>query len=189
MQQEIWRDIPNYEGYQVSNQGRVRSISRIVKRGNNLMSIKGVILKPTMSAGYYSVNLRRNGKTKSVKIHRLVALAFIPNPNKYKEIDHINTIRTDNTIENLRWASRLMNSLNPISLSKMKASKRTKEVHGDRKIACYNKDEVLIKIYNNIDEVAEELNLNIYKIRRCLLQKKDGKYSVRTVGGFIWKYL
>lgn len=69
-----------------------------------------------MPTGYYRVSLSINGKLKRCYVHRLVAQAFIPNPNKLPEIDHIDTIRTNNSIYNLRWVSSKENSSNPISL-------------------------------------------------------------------------
>ena len=93
--EEIWVDIKGYEGlYQVSNQGRVK---KIYKNG------KIRILKTRLdNNGYLCVTLSKNNKPKIFKIHRLIATHFIPNPDNKPCVDHINTIRTDNRIENLR---------------------------------------------------------------------------------------
>lgn len=90
---ENWKDIKGYEGlYQVSDKGNIRNI----KRNSNL--------KPTPDAdGYLRVSLSKNNKGKTFKVHRLVAEAFIPNPENKPTVDHINTIRTDNRVSNLRW--------------------------------------------------------------------------------------
>lgn len=67
--------------------------------------------------GYYTFILCKDGKIRSLKAHRLVAEAFIPNEDNKPEIDHINTIRSDNRVENLRWATSKENSNNPLSLN------------------------------------------------------------------------
>ncbi len=87
MTEEIWKDIVGYEGkYRISNFGKVFSI------------ISERLLSPGKICGYLSVNLCG----KQYRVHRLVAMAFIPNPEGKPYIDHINTIKTDNRVENLR---------------------------------------------------------------------------------------
>ena len=123
MQNEIWKDIPEFPGYQVSNAGRVRSLRRTVKRGNFTMNIPETILRFGSSMGYYFVNLRKDGKSISVKVHKLVGLVFVENPLNRPEIDHINTNRKDNRPENLRWVTRHENCMNPITRGKNSIAK------------------------------------------------------------------
>lgn len=115
MQNEIWKDVPGFPGYQVSNAGRVKSMFRRVngpKKNGRIVQEK--ILKPaSVKDGYFAVSLHIGGKRKTKTIHRLVALAFIPNPDNKPEIDHINTNRIDNRVENLRWVTRKENGTNP----------------------------------------------------------------------------
>ena len=93
---EIWRNISGYEGiYQVSNKGRVRSI-----RDGKIL-----ILKPCKRNGYLMIGLRKNGAHKNFQVHRLVAQAFIPNPENKPMVDHIDTNKLNNCVENLRWAT------------------------------------------------------------------------------------
>lgn len=193
MQKEIWKPVVGFEGlYEVSNLGRVKSLSRKSKRGNHFITISEKILKFGSSMGYPFVNLRKGGKVTSIKVHRLVAEAFIPNPENKREIDHINTIRTDNRVCNLRWATRSENATNPISLKRMIETKRTAEVHEARLIGCYSKSGDLLALYPSIDEAAKAVKGSVYKIRYCLLQKewhlKTGNYTPETHKGFIWKY-
>lgn len=126
---EIWKDIEGYEGlYQVSNLGRVKSLERQVwkKRQQCYMRVRERIIQQYISkVGYYVVVLCQNGRKKTYYVHRLVAKAFIPNSENKPEIDHINTIRTDNRINNLRWATSKENSNNP--LSKLHISEWQKE--------------------------------------------------------------
>lgn len=98
---EIWKPVEGYEGlYEVSDSGNVRSLSR--KAGK--VHIKGRILKPFQNRnGYLCVCLSKEGTTKTVGIHRLVATAFVPNPNGKETVNHINECKNDNRASNLEW--------------------------------------------------------------------------------------
>ena len=117
---EVWKPIKGYEGlYEVSNLGNVRSVDRHVMLGNQYCLLNGKPIKPfPNSTGYLRVGLSKNSKDKKYLIHRLVAEAFIPNPNNLPCIDHINTIRDDNKVENLRWCDTAGNLANPITRKK-----------------------------------------------------------------------
>jgi hypothetical protein len=97
---EFWRDVKGYEGlYQVNNVGQVKSL------------ISNKILKPYKSKdGYLRVYLYKNGKRKLFLIHRLVAEAFLSNPENLLEVDHINGDRADNRVANLQWISKIENN-------------------------------------------------------------------------------
>lgn len=121
MEQEIWKDIEGYEGlYQVSNLGRVRSLDRSIvmqtkRNGKALkpyMSFhKGTILKPVIDPhGYALVQLRKEGKPWYVRVHRLVAMAFIPNPENKPCINHLDNTRNNNIVSNLEWCTYKENS-------------------------------------------------------------------------------
>lgn len=100
---EEWKDIPNYEGkYQISNIGRLRSLKhRWGKRKQpKIMSLT------TTADGYKRGYLTKDGKTKGISVHRLVAMAFIGMPKKKKCINHKNGIKTDNRPSNLEWCTR-----------------------------------------------------------------------------------
>ena len=118
---EEWRNIEGYEGlYEISNLGRVRSLDRIVVYSNGRKYFyKGEILKLKVDKyGYNIISFCKNGKHKTYTIHRLVASAFIPNTENKSCIDHINTIKTDNRVENLRWVTNKENMNNPLTLNK-----------------------------------------------------------------------
>lgn len=124
---EEWKDIEGYEGlYQVSNEGRVKSLDRYVDNfWGTKQFVRGRILKETTDKdGYLMVYLCKDGKPKGRKVHRLVAEAFIPNTENKPQIDHINTVRDDNRVENLRWVSCKENSNNPLSRKRMSESQK-----------------------------------------------------------------
>ena len=107
---EQWLDIKDYEGYyQVSNYGRIKSLNRVVKNGSGYRNTGERILKQTRpkdSAHYPSVILCKNGKTKNILVHRVVAEAFIPNKDKKKtQINHKDENRLNNNVNNLEWCT------------------------------------------------------------------------------------
>lgn len=102
---EIFKDIKDYEGYyQISNKGRVKSLSRYRYNHQGQQEVKEKILKPYICNGYYKVNLRKDGRTKNLYIHRLVAETFLNLRNysaKY-QVDHIDNNRLNNDVDNLQ---------------------------------------------------------------------------------------
>src|SRR5699024_6100473 len=105
---EIWKDINGYEGiYQVSSLGRVRSLDRTLLNKNNIeYKVKGKIRKISCTGkGYQKIQLSKEGNSKNFSIHRLVAQAFIPNPENLPIVNHIDGNKTNNHIGNLEWVS------------------------------------------------------------------------------------
>ena len=158
MEEEIWVDICGYEGlYQVSNPGRVRSLDREVKRkGNSICTLKGKIKKNTIGKkGYlYTYLTDKNGNTKSIFTHRLVAQAFISNPENKPEIDHINGIRNDNRVENLRWVTKEENMNNPLTKENQKITNKRSGNPNSKMVICIFPDgnEILFKCKEDLKD-------------------------------------
>lgn len=112
MAHEEWRDVVGYEGYyQVSNLGRVRALDRTVQHAySGTQSLKGHMLTPFRgSEPYYSVMLSKNGKAKSLRVHRLVATAFVPNPDRLNCVNHKDGNKLNNSASNLEWCTQRRN--------------------------------------------------------------------------------
>ena len=121
---EEWRPVAISEfstSYEVSNLGRVRSLDRLRRcRGIGVSRIKGRIMRINVSQrGYPSICLRAKPVMRFVSVHRLVAMAFVPNPENLPEVNHIDLVKTNNAATNLEWVSRLDNYLHAASLGIM----------------------------------------------------------------------
>ena len=120
---EEWRKLVNYPGYSVSSLGRVRSDPHKVWNGNGWYTTKEKILKPNILAkGYLQVELRNAPNRHPRQVHRLVAEAFISNPNNFPQVNHKNGIKNDNRVENLEWCDNSMNQIHAYAMGLNKRS-------------------------------------------------------------------
>lgn len=189
MEREIWKDIKGFEGlYQVSNMGRVKSLGRLVatKNGKTYCVKEKIMSIHIDKQGYQCVHLRKSGGFQyEKKIHQLVGIAFIPNPDNKPFIDHINTIRDDNRIENLRWCTSKENSNNSLTKIKMSSSQKGKTgviSNHHKSIMQFDINGNLLKQWDTITEAAKCTGTNRTSIVSCA----NGKYKM--AGGYIWKY-
>lgn len=170
---EIWKVIDEHPDYMISNIGRVKSL-------NYRHSGKEKILKGYKDKkGYHRVGLFKDGKRKPYFIHRLVAEAFIPNFENKPCIDHINTIRTDNRVENLRWVTNKENCNNPISKINYSIGNKGKTAVS---VLQFTKEWEFVKKWNCIMDIKRELNISHQNISKCCLEK------IKTAYGFKWGY-
>lgn len=186
MQNEIWKEITGYEGlYEVSNLGNVKSLERnIVRKDGTNYYIPERILRPCKSSkGYLNIGLNKNGRAKSYKVHRLVAEAFIPNPENKLEVNHINADKTDNRVDNLEWATRKENVQHSIDegLQTMFGVKNNKR---STPVAKYDNNNVLIAVYPSMREASRQTGIHQSDICKCC---KNVKNHI-TAGGFVWAY-
>jgi len=126
---EIWKDIKDYEGiYQVSNLGRIKSISRVKWNRFQFINVEEKILKTSIhKTGYINIQLSKNSVSKNFSLHRLIAECFIENPEKKPCINHINGKKEDNSIDNLEWSTYSENNLHARKSGLNKISMRQRE--------------------------------------------------------------
>lgn len=107
---EEWRTYPEIDFIQGSNLGNVRTIGRYIKTKNGLRQVSDHVLKQHRNRnGYMQVTTSINGKTVSISVHRIIATCFLPNPDGLPEVNHIDSNRTNNRVENLEWCTRKYN--------------------------------------------------------------------------------
>lgn len=173
--QEIWKDVAGFEGlYQVSNFGRIRSLR--VKRHAG-----GIMVTKKRKNGYMFVFFRINNKRIWKSIHRIVANAFIPNPENKPQVDHIDGNPSNNNVTNLRWATNVENMNNPVTKERMrkafagqnnpffgkKHSKETKEKISNSRIGKYKGKENPFFGRKHSEDVRRHLS-ELAKNRGCV---------------------
>lgn len=172
---EIWKDIVGYEGlYQVSNLGRIKSLSRFKKCGkeNTIGYIKPeCILKPNKQKSGYCYITLKGKQTKFTTIHRLVAQAFIPNPNDYPCVNHKDENKSNNNVYNLEWCTKAYNN-----------SYNNKDQRCCKPVLQYDLNGNFIKEWKSAREVYNVLKIQYKNISKCCKGERN------KAGGYIWKF-
>lgn len=174
--EEVWKNIPNYEGlYQASNFGRIKRTKT------------NKILNPQIHKGYCEVNLSKNGIVKHYRVHILIALAFLPNLENKQEVNHIDGNKQNNCVSNLEWATHKENMSHAFNNGLISKEGKQRIINGLKKSTNERKKPILqlkngivIKEYESYNQAVKESKItHIYNVL-----KGNRKYA----GGFEWRY-
>lgn len=186
---EIWIDVLGYEGlYSVSNLGRVKSLSRQIRNHKKVgiqISEEKVFKINTNSKKYSSITLVKNKKTNTHKIHRLVAIAFIPNPENKSQVNHIDGNKSNNHVNNLEWHTPSENQFHNFRVLGYKGAnlgRKGSENKNSKKTYQYDIDKNLIKEWDSLSEIQNKLGFHARRISSAC-KKHDAVYK-----GFIWTF-
>lgn len=165
---ENWKEIEGYTDYMVSNLGRVKSLK---------FSKEKILKSSKLNNGYLFVNLCKDGKYKPYLIHRLVAQAFLPNPDNLPQVNHRNENKTDNRVENLEYCNSQYNN---------NYGTRNERVIKSLSIPIlqFNLDGELVRKWNSITQVERELGFDKGNISRSCKQQ----YGFKSAYGYKWCY-
>lgn len=196
MNNEIWKPVSGYEGYyEVSSLGRIRSVERYVKQSEHLRYVKPRIKKIIVGRyGYPMVTLCKDGESRQYRVHRIIADAFIPNPDNKPFVDHINTDRDDFRIENLRWVDAGENARNPNTMTHCRENTYTKErsrkilettrrkgtVNAPKYVYQYTKEGTFVGSFESLEDAGRKTSIHATAIRRVLDD------NTQSAGGYIW---
>lgn len=194
---EEWREVRGYEGlYEVSNTGKVRSVTHYRNGGNQFGATfktiyRGRELEPQprrINGGYEShghlrVSLTKNGKTKKFFIHRLVAIAFIPNPYNLPIVNHIDENQQNNNVTNLEWCDQKYNMNYGTCRQRgvMNTDYKARAKKQNKKVYQYDDEGNLIKVWNSRKE-ASEAGFTATAITRCAQGKR------KHHKGYVWSF-
>lgn len=166
---EIWKDIEGYPNYQVSSMGRVKSLNY------NKTGKEGILKSTKDKGGYHQVNLCKDGLVKRFLIHRLVASAFLDNPNNLPQVNHRDEDKTNNRVENLEYCNRIYNLNYGTRIERVAKAKSIP-------ILQFTLDGEFVKKWDGVRKVEKELGFYNGNISKCC----KGKY--KSAHGYKWHY-
>lgn len=184
---EIWKPIPGYEGYyEASNMGRIRSVERQIEHkrypGKLVRRTSRILRNATLTNGYKAIALSKGNKKFRHKVHRIIALTFIPNPDNLPCIDHINGKRYDNRPENLRWCTVRQNAF-------WREESKGHVRNQSRTILCKETGGTFKTSYEAAEWVNKKNMTNSTNWKTIAGNIRDAcKFDKRTAYGFHWAY-
>lgn len=190
---EVWKDIKDYEGlYQINNKGEVKALEKTIWNGQGCLYFPEKIRKLNPDKdGYLNITLSNKGKVKTFKIHRLVAEAFIPNPNNLPEVNHKDGDKTNNNVDNLEWCTRKENQKHAFRIGLINQNGERNHMYG--KLGADNPNSIpiyqlnkntgdIIREYDSLASAGRDLGVNTGKICLVCQGKRNSAY------GYKWKY-
>ena len=182
---EVWKQIQGFPSYEVSTLGNVRSVDRKSIRNGSLATIKGMFLKPRRIKGYLRVTLYQGSRNikKQLFVHRLVAEAFIANPDCLPCVNHKDENRENNRLENLEWCTHEYNSNYGTAIERRVKNQDWKSIAEKQStpVNQYDLNENLIRTWESMSECEREAGFKIVGISKCC----SGK--LKTYRGYKWK--
>lgn len=173
---EVWKDIEGFEGlYQISSLGNVKTLSYGPKNVRQLSNKSKILKQSLSSSGYLHVQLYKQGKSKTIMTHILVAKAFVDNPSNKREVNHIDGNKSNNNMNNLEWVTRSENLSHAIKLGLRKPpmlNKKGKDNKNRKPVIQYSKDGELIKTWDSIADAARYYGTTISAISSCTHGRK-----------------
>ena len=190
---EVWKSIRGYENlYEVSSYGRVRSLRHLVKQSGNKGTTFSryyngkVITQREGIGGYIFVCLSNGASKKTLRVHKLVAEAFIPNPNNYPQINHKDENKSNNRVDNLEWCSPSYNCNYGTRIDRIIAKT-------GKPVGQYDINGEFIQEFPSVSEASRTLGISFSSIASMANGRKrvkNGKeYERKSVGGFIWRWM
>lgn len=181
-QEEIWRPVVGYEGYyEVSNLGRVRSLDREVYAGHGATMIKkGRVLAQTNNHKYKNVHLSIDGHARKPTVHRLVAEAFLENPDNLPMVNHKDENPHNNNVNNLEWCTCKYN--NNYGTKNERISKAMTNGKNSKGVLQYDLEGNLVGAFPSMKQATRELGYDNSAISACCIGKAKTSY------GYVWRY-
>lgn len=188
---EQWKDIKGYEEkYQISNLGRVKSLKRTQSNNGGKQQVNEKIKSTRIkNSGYEITDLYKDRKQKTFMIHRLVAQAFIPNPNNKEQVNYIDGNKSNNCVDNLEWTIQSENIIH--SYKSIREDKRNNNAINtmtkatSKKVTCLNSG----IIYNSASEAAREVGVSASLLMRCCRGERKSAGKDSNNNKLSWQYV
>ena len=176
MEEEIWKDITGFNGYySISNYGNVKRNFRITERSDKRrIKLKEKMLRSAYNErGYLHIRLIKDNERKTYRINRLVAMEFVPNPNNYKEVNHIDGVKDNNYYKNLEWCTRSQNIQHAFKNGLLRTNKKVVQLDLEGNV---------IKFWDSMGQACKELGAKRPNITKCCKNRN------RKTKGYKWMF-